>query len=110
MTRICKLVRSILARYSQKTKSRQREIYLNDTAQYVSIEKTFTLIVAFVIRNEDGVIVQRKLLVPRRTSAADGQGGNLFPCSCAAMSGVLIVVHDLSGFPIVPLSFRERPS
>ena len=73
------LFRSILARPSQKTKSSACEIYLKITVQYVSIIKTLTLIVGFVMRNEDGIIVERKLLVRRRASAPDGQGGKPYP-------------------------------
>lgn len=76
---MCELFRSILARSSLKTKSTGCEIYLKITAQYVSNGKTLTLIVGFVIRNEDGVIVERKLLVCRRASAPDGQGGKPYP-------------------------------
>jgi hypothetical protein len=80
--------RSILAQPAQKTKSTESEIYLKIIVQYVSSRKTLTLIVGFVIRNEDGIIVERTLLVCQRTSAPGGQGGNLFPCSCADDLGV----------------------
>jgi hypothetical protein len=71
--------RSILAQLAQKTKSTGIEIYLKIIVQYVSSRKTLTLIVGFVIRNEDGIIVERTLLVRRCTSAPDGQGGKPFP-------------------------------
>jgi hypothetical protein len=47
--------------------------------QYVSIGKTLTLIVEFVIPNEDGIIVERKLFVCSARAPSDGQGGQPFP-------------------------------
>jgi hypothetical protein len=94
----------------QKTKSTPREIYLNDIAQNVSIEKTFTLIVAFVIRNEDGVIVQRKLLVLSAHERRRRPRRQPFPLQLRDDARHSLCFDDLSGFLIVPLSFRESPS
>jgi hypothetical protein len=89
---MCELFRSILARPARKTKSNAIEIYLKIIVQYVSMRMTLTLIVGSVIRNENGIIVKRKLLACRRSNAPGGQGGNLFLCGCAGDSGATFLM------------------